>query len=91
MLSITNLVIGPAVSSVDDIGTIPALLTLPIVGFIPTSEFADDGDKIDPDVSDPNEAAAKFEVVDTPLPELEPPVSKIFLPYGCNVCPPIAL
>ena len=91
MLSITNLVIGPAVSSVEDIGTIPARLTLPIVGFIPTSEFADDGDKIDPDVSDPNEAAAKFEVVDTPLPELEPPVSKIFLPYGCKVCPPIAL
>ena len=42
MLSITNLVIGPAVSSVDDIGTIPARLTFPIVGFIPTSEFADD-------------------------------------------------
>ena len=68
----------------------PDLLTLPMVGFIPTSEFEDDGDKIDPDVSDPSETDAKFEVVATPLPELEPPVSIIFLPYGFSVCPPSA-
>ena len=39
-------------SKVEDIGIIPDLLTLPIVGFIPINELADEGDKIDPDVSD---------------------------------------
>ena len=82
---------GPAVSSVDEMGTIPDLLTWPIVGFIPTSEFDDDGDKIDPEVSDPRETLDRLEAVATPLPELDPPVSRIFLPYGFKVWPPIAL
>ena len=79
-LSITFLVIGPAVSKEDEIGIIPALLIFPIVGFIPTNEFADDGDKIEPDVSDPKETEVKFDAVATPLPELDPPVSIIFRP-----------
>ena len=85
MLSIIFFVIGPAVSRVEDIGIIPDLLTLPIVGFIPTKELAEEGDKIDPDDSDPNETAVKFDAVAAPLPELDPPVSIFFLPYGCKV------
>ena len=80
ILSIILLVIGPAVSKVEEIGIIPDLLTLPIVGFIPTNELAEDGESIDPDVSEPKETEDKFEAVATPLPELEPPVSIIFLP-----------
>ena len=80
ILSITPLVIGPAVSRVEEIGIIPDLLILPIVGFIPTNELAEDGESIDPDVSEPSETEDKFEAVATPLPELEPPVSIIFLP-----------
>ena len=68
-----------------EIGTIPDLLMLPIVGFKPTNEFLEDGESIDPEVSDPNEATAKFAAIDTPLPELEPPLSNTFLPYGFNV------
>ena len=68
MLSIIFFVIGPAVSRVEDIGII-LNSTLPIVGFIPTKELAEEGDKIDPDVSDPNETAVKFDVVAAPLPE----------------------
>ena len=79
ILSIILLVIGPAVSKVEEIGIIPDLLTLPIVGFIPTNELAEDGESIDPDVSEPSETEDKFEAA-TPLPELEPPVSIIFLP-----------
>ena len=84
MLSITNFVIGPAVSNVE-IGTIPDLLTEPIVGFIPTREFEDEGDNIDPEVSRSIETELRFDAVATPLPELEPPVSNFFLPYGFNV------
>ena len=80
MLSMIFFVIGPAVSRVDEMGTMPDLLILPIVGFIPTNELAEDGERIDPDVSEPNETDDKFDVVATPLPELEPPVSIIFLP-----------
>ena len=80
MLSIIFFVIGPAVSRVDEMGTMPDLLILPIVGFNPTNELAEDGERIDPDVSEPNETDDKFDVVATPLPELEPPVSIIFLP-----------
>jgi hypothetical protein len=38
-LSETFLVIGPGVSKVLDMGTIPDLLKTPIVGFKPTMEF----------------------------------------------------
>ena len=90
-LSITFFVIGPEVSNVLDIGTIPDLLTRPIVGFRPTMEFAEEGDNIEPDVSEPNETLDKFAEIAAPLPELDPPESKIFLPYGFKVCPPKAL
>src|SRR5690606_8691120 len=79
-LSITLFVIGPGVSRVLEIGIIPPLLKTPTVGFSPTSEFWLDGDKIDPDVSDPTAAVAKLAATATALPLLEPPVSRIFLP-----------
>ena len=74
-----------------DIGTIPVLLTNPIVGFRPTIEFNEEGDRIEPDVSEPNATDDKFADIATPLPELDPPDSNTFLPYGLRVCPPIAL
>ena len=77
---ITFFVIGPEVSNVLEIGTIPVLLTNPIVGFKPTIEFNDAGDNIDPEVSEPKETDEKFEEIATPLPELEPPDSNFFLP-----------
>ena len=79
-VSITFLVIGPDVSRVLEIGTIPDLLTNPIVGFSPTIEFAEDGDKIEPEVSDPKETVEKLAEIATPLPELDPPESIFFLP-----------
>jgi len=79
-LSITFFVIGPEVSSVEDIGTIPDRLTIPTVGFRPTIEFAYDVDSIDPEVSEPSETLEKFAEIATPLPELDPPESNIFLP-----------
>ena len=79
-LSITLLVIGPGVSKVDEMGTIPVRLKTPIVGFNPTIEFKLDGDVIDPDVSVPTAATAKFAAMVTPLPAELPPVSKIPLP-----------
>ena len=80
--------IGPVVSKVLEIGTTPPLLNKPIVGLIPTVELLLAGDKIEPAVSLPIAATAKLVVADTPLPELDPPVSKTRRPYGFNVCPP---
>ena len=52
-LSRTFLVIGPAVSSVLEIGTTPLLLTAPIVGFNPTTLFFPEGESMEPEVSEP--------------------------------------
>jgi hypothetical protein len=53
-------------------GMIPARLTRPTVGLIPTREFADEGQTIDPSVSVPMAAAQRFADAATPEPELEP-------------------
>ena len=84
-LSMTDFVIGPGVSKVLEIGTIPVLLNSPTVGFNPTTEFLLDGDKIEPEVSVPMAATAKFAATTTPLPALDPPVSNIPIPYGFKV------
>ena len=63
-----------------EIGTIPVLLTSPIVGLSPTIEFKEEGERIDPDVSDPSATDDKLAEIATPLPELEPPDSNSFLP-----------
>ena len=52
-VSITLLAIGPAVSKLLEIGIIPFLLIDPIVGLRPTTLFFPDGDKIEPEVSEP--------------------------------------
>jgi hypothetical protein len=53
-------------------GTIPARLTRPTVGFKPTSPFAFEGQTIEPSVSVPIETAPRFAEVAAPDPELEP-------------------
>src|SRR5215218_5679673 len=85
--SLTVLVIGPAVSWLCAIGMIPARLTRPIVGLMPTSEFADDGHTTEPSVSVPIAAAHKFAATATPEPELEPQGLRSST-YGFLVCPP---
>ena len=64
--------IGPAPSWLCEIGTIPERLTRPTVGLIPASPFAEDGHTIDPSVSVPIPAAARFAEIPAPVPELEP-------------------
>ena len=84
-LSTTFFVMGPGVSNVLEIGTIPVLLNTPIVGFNPTTEFLLDGEVIEPEVYVPTAATAKLAAIDTPLPAVYPPVSNSPLPYGFNV------
>ena len=50
----------------------PARLTRPTVGLIPTKEFADDGQTTEPSVSVPIAAAQRLAAVAAPEPELEP-------------------
>src|SRR5205807_9286448 len=71
--SVTDRVIGPAVSWLAAIGTTPCRLIKPTVGLIPTTEFAFAGLKMEPDVSVPTLAAARLADATTPGPELEPP------------------
>ena len=67
----TFLVMGPDVSKVFEIGIIPDRRN-PMVGFNPTIELAEDGDKIEPEVSEPRETVEKLAEIAAPLPELEP-------------------
>src|SRR5215211_2675326 len=66
---------------------IPARLTRPSVGLIPTSEFADDGHTTEPSVSVPIAAAHKFAAPATPDPALDPHGLRSST-YGFFVCPP---
>src|SRR5665647_1522795 len=66
---------------------IPALLMSPSVGFIPTSPFADDGQTIEPSVSEPTATAAKLADVAAPDPELDPHGLRSST-YGFRACPP---
>src|SRR5829696_676343 len=68
----------------------PARLIRPMVGLIPTSEFADDGHTTEPSVSVPIAAAHKFAATATPEPELDPHGLRSSA-YGFLVCPPRAL
>src|SRR5262245_17163298 len=52
----------------------PARLTRPSVGLMPTSPLAFDGDTIDPSVSVPTATAARFAAIADPDPELDPDV-----------------
>src|SRR5689334_19851341 len=66
---------------------IPARLTRPTVGLMPTSEFADEGQTTEPSVSVPIAAAQRFAAAATPEPELEPHGLRSSA-YGFFVCPP---
>ena len=50
----------------------PARLVRPTVGFIPTTEFALDGHKMEPSVSVPSETATIFAATDIADPLLDP-------------------
>ena len=63
---------GPAVSWLWDIGMMPARLTSPTVGLIPTIPQILDGQTIEPSVSVPIVNAARFAEAAAPEPELEP-------------------
>src|SRR5256885_8932906 len=70
--SSTDRVMGPAASWLAEIGMIPAWLTTPTPGLMPTIPFADEGLMIDPSVSVPIAKAAKPAAAATPEPELDP-------------------
>jgi hypothetical protein len=64
--------IGPAVSCDLEIGMIPARLTRPTVGLMPTTPQTEDGETIDPSVSVPTATAQRLAETATADPELEP-------------------
>src|SRR5688572_19409072 len=68
----------------------PVRLIRPTVGLMPTSALVCAGDTIDPSVSVPTAAAARFEATATADPELEPEGLRSSA-YGFRVCPPRAL
>src|SRR5262249_32757252 len=84
--SVTVRAIGPAVSWLCAIGTIPARLIKPTVGLIPTSPFAEEGQTTDPSVSVPTATTHRFAAA-APEPELEPHGLRSS-EYGSFVWPP---
>ena len=64
---------GPAVSCVKEYGTIPARLTRPTVGRIPTKLLADAGERIELIVSVPRPITPIFDAIVAPVPPEEPP------------------
>src|SRR5205809_6082925 len=81
---------GPAVSCVCEMGTMPVRLTSPIVGLIPTSPFAPDGQTIEPSVSVPMPIALRLAAIAAPVPELDPQGFRSSA-YGFLTCPPRAI
>jgi hypothetical protein len=70
--SATERAIGPAVSWLWAMGTMPVRLTNPSVGFNPARLLHALGEVIEPSVSVPMAAAQRFAATATPEPELEP-------------------
>ncbi len=70
--SATVRAIGPAVSWLCESGMMPARLTSPTVGLIPTRPFADDGHTTEPSVSVPTPTAARLAAIAAPVPADEP-------------------
>src|SRR6188474_2471568 len=85
--SATVRAIGPAVSWLCEIGMMPARLTRPTVGLIPTSPLVDAGHTMDPSVSVPIAAAHRLALAAAPEPELEPQGERSRA-YGLRVWPP---
>src|SRR5690242_579014 len=78
---------GPAVSWLCAIGTMPVRLTSPSVGLMPTSPLLVAGDTIEPSVSVPTATAARLAAIAAPEPELEPDGLRSSA-YGFFVWPP---
>src|SRR5438270_2389563 len=85
--SATVRAIGPAVSWLCAIGMMPARLTSPSVGLMPTRPLLLDGETIEPSVSVPTAAAARLAAIDAPEPELDPDGLRSSA-YGFLVEPP---
>src|SRR5882672_8826435 len=68
-------------------GTTPARLVSPTVGFSATTPFAFPGQTILPSVSEPSEMTAKFADAAAPEPELDPHGLRL-IPYGLCAWPP---
>lgn len=60
------------VSCLGVMGMTPARLVSPSVGLIPTTEFQDEGQSMEPSVSLPSVTAARFAAAATPGPALDP-------------------
>ena len=73
-------------SCVFDNGTIPVPLARPRVPRSPTRLLLEAGIRIDPHVSLPIPAAAKFAAIAAPVPPLDPPGARD-RSYGLRVCP----
>src|SRR6476620_7078447 len=65
----------------------PVRLTRPSVGFMPTRPLLFDGETIEPSVSVPMPATARFAAIEAPVPELDPDGLRSSA-YGFFVCPP---
>ena len=85
--SATVRAIGPAVSWLCAIGTIPDRLTSPKVGLMPTIPHADAGATTDPSVSVPTATAQRLAETATPDPLLDP-LGFRSSAYGFLHCPP---
>src|SRR6185503_15442687 len=85
--SVTVRAIGPAVSWLCAIGIIPARLTRPSVGLMPTIPFVPDGQTMDPSVSVPIATAQRLAETAPPDPELDPHGLRSST-YGFFACPP---
>jgi hypothetical protein len=70
--SATHLAIGPAVSWLMEIGTIPLRLNKPNVGLMPTMPLVWAGQMMEPSVSVPMAAAQKLAETAAPDPDEEP-------------------
>src|SRR6516165_7954443 len=70
--SATVRAIGPAVSWLCAMGTMPVRLTRPRVGLMPTTELVFEGETIEPSVSVPIATAQRLAATAAPEPELEP-------------------
>src|SRR5262249_9154004 len=68
----------------------PARLTRPRVGLMPTIPFVVDGDTMEPSVSVPIASATRFAATAAPEPELDPDVLRSSA-YGFRARPPRAL
>src|SRR5439155_23855970 len=81
--------IGPAVSCECEIGMMPARLTSPTVGLIPTRLHTADGHRIDPSVSVPIATVHRLAAVAAPEPDDDPHGLRSS-EYGFFVWPPRA-